>query len=236
MTNNERVGLIYKITSPSGKSYIGKTVQSFSKRMYQHTDKNSSCVALARAINKYGWDQMKREIVEENIPEDQLNDREKYWIKTYNTMTPHGYNLMEGGGEGGTHSDISRGRMQETRRKNAIVKNGYRGHVDCNHGIFYPRVWTNTSQEYISRGCKTHEEAVEILRRYTADPGGFEIPEHIRRRGSGSVYFVKRWGNWRAKGPRGKHIGIFDTEEEARSALDKYLISNPYPPCSTSSP
>ena len=203
--------------------------------MYQHTDKNSNCTALKNAINKYGWDEMKHEIVEENIPEHQLNDREKYWIKTYNTIAPHGYNLTDGG-DGGSLSDITKDRMEESQRKSTIAKNGYRGYVDCNHGIFYPRVWTNTSQEYISRGCKTHEEAVEILRRYTADPGGFEIPEHIRRRGSGSVYFVKRWGNWRAKGPRGKHIGIFDTEDEGRQALDEWLILNPYQLCSTSSP
>ena len=276
--------------------YVGKTVQSFSARMRQHTNKNSSCVALARAINKYGWDQMKREIVEENIPEDQLNDREKYWIKTYNTMTPHGYNLMEGGGKGGTHSDISKLRAKESKQKLAIAKNGYRGWCHRQHGLFVPMVKIDGENVYLSHGCKTHEEAVEILQRYTADPEGFEMPERMRPRGSGSVHFNKRHGKWRVKGSQNKHIGYFDTEdeaiqvlerynadpegfemperrrprgsgcvyfdkrnnkwraegpkrngkkktlgchdtqEEARSVLDKYLTSNPYQPYSTSSP
>jgi len=233
MSNNERVGLIYKITSPSGKSYIGKTVKSFSVRMRGHKTKYSGCTALKNAINKYGWDQMKHEPIEENIPEDQLNDRERYWIKTCNTITPHGYNLMEGG-EGGSFSDIAILRMEESHQKKAIAKNGYRGHVrqDGPRSLFYPKVWINKSEVTISPGCKTHEEAVEILRRYTADPEGFEMPERRRRRGSGCVYFHKQTNKWGVKAPKdmnggeSKHIGLFDTEEEARSALDKYLTSN----------
>lgn len=210
-----RLGLIYKFTSPSNKSYVGKTVQSFSKRMSGHKTKSSGCTALKHAINKYGWAEMKREIVEENIPENQLNDREKYWIKTYDTMAPHGYNLTDGG-DGGSLSDITKLRI----RKNAIAKNGYRGYVYCNDGLFYPRVRTNKSQVYISPGCKTHEEAVEILRLYTADPENFEMPERKRPKGSGCIYFFK--GKWKVK-LRGKHIGLFSTEEEARKALDELL-------------
>jgi group I intron endonuclease len=294
MSNDERVGLIYKITSPSGKSYIGQTVQSFSRRMCQHANKNSRCTALRRAIDKYGWDELTREPIEENIPEDQLNDRERYWIKTCNTITPHGYNLM-GGGDCGSHSDISKLRAKESKQKHAIAKNGYRGWCTRVHGLFSPMVKIDGENVYISHGCKTHEEAVEILQRYTADPEGFEMPERMRPRGSGSVHFNKRQGKWHAKGSRDKHIGYFDTEdeaiqvlerynadpegfemperrrprgsgcvyfnkrnnkwcadaprngkkktlgchdtqEEARSALDKYLISNPYQQCSTSSP
>ena len=181
---------------------------------------------------------MKHEIVEENIPEDQLDQREKYWIKTYDTIAPHGYNLTEGG-DGGSLSDITKDRMEESHRKSTIAKNGYRGYVYFRHGLFFPRVRINKSKVEISPGCKTHEEAVEILRRYTNDPEGFEMPERQRSKGSGSVSFDKPSNKWRAaltKQLRRKHIGLFDTEEEARSALDKYLISNPYLPYSTSSP
>lgn len=237
MTNNERVGLIYKITSPSGKSYIGKTVQSLSNRMKVHKTKSGTgCTALKNAINKYGWDELTREIIEDNIPEDQLNDREKYWIKACNTIAPHGYNLTEGG-DGGSLSDISKLRITEAKQKSAIAKNGHRGGVNVCKGLFYPKVTINKSLVAISHGCKTHEEAVEILQRYTADPERFEMPERIiRPKGSGSVHFVKRLGKWRAKGPRDKHIGVFSTEEEGRQALNEWFTSNSYQPCNTSSP
>ena len=216
-----RIGLIYKFTSPSNKMYIGKTVQSFSQRMRQHKKKNSGCTALKHVINKYGWNQMKREIVEENIPEDQLNDREKYWIKTYDTMAPHGYNLTDGG-DGGSLSDITRDRIEESQRKNAIAKNGYLGYVNFLNGLFVPTVRINKSKVNISHGCKTHEEAVEILRRYTADPENFEMPERQRAKGSGCVYFHKQSNKWRVQ-LRRKYIGRFGTEEEATQALKMKL-------------
>ena len=216
-----RLGLIYKFTSPSNKSYIGKTVQSFSKRMCQHKTKSSRCTALKNAINKYGWAEMKREIVEENIPEDQLDQREKYWIKMYNTIAPHGYNLTEGG-EGGSHSDIAKLRMEESHRKSTIAKNGYMGFVHYRKGLFYPKVGINKSKVNISLGCKTHEEALEILRRYTADPENFEMPERQRAKGSGCVSFHKPSNKWRVR-LRRKHIGLFGTEEEAIKTLDELL-------------
>ena len=216
-----RIGLIYKFTSPSNKSYVGKTVQSFSERMRGHKKKSSGCTALKNAINKYGWNQMKREIVEENIPEDQLDQREKYWIKMYNTIAPHGYNLTDGG-DGGSLSDITRDRIGESTQKNTIAKNGYRGYVHYQKGLFVPRVMINKSQVTISPSCKTHEEAVEILRRYTADPENFEMPERQRAKGSGCVCFHKQRNKWMAV-LRGKYIGLFSTEEEARQALDELL-------------
>tara|TARA_Y100000385_G_scaffold234949_1_gene248536 strand:+ start:34 stop:696 length:663 start_codon:yes stop_codon:yes gene_type:complete len=216
-----RLGLIYKFTSPSNKSYIGKTVQSFSERMRQHKNKSSGCTALKNAINKYGWAEMKREIVEENIPEDQLDQREKYWIKTYDTIAPRGYNLTDGG-DGGLLSDITRDRIGESSRKSTIAKNGHRGYVHYRKGLFYPTVVINKSQLTISPSCKTHEEAVEILRRYTADPENFEMPERKRPSGSGCVCFHKQRNKWMVV-LRRKYIGVFSTEEEARQALDELL-------------
>jgi hypothetical protein len=123
--------------------------------------------------------------------------------------------------------------MAEGNRKYAIAKNGYRGGVRLYKGLFYPQVTIDKITVYMSRGCKTHEEAVEILRRYTADPEGFEMPERIiRPKGSGSVHFNKRQGKWRAKGPRDKHIGVFSTEEEGRQALNEWFIANSYQLCS----
>jgi len=51
---------------------------------------------INRAYKKYGENYFKREIIEYcNI--DELNDKEKLYIKQYNTKFPHGYNLTDGG-------------------------------------------------------------------------------------------------------------------------------------------
>ena len=50
---------------------------------------------LYEAMQKIGVDKFYYEIIEKQI--SNYNDREKYWIKQYNSLYPNGYNLTEGG-------------------------------------------------------------------------------------------------------------------------------------------
>ena len=102
-------GLIYRITSPSGKSYIGQTTQDFDERMKQHQNLKG-CNAIHNAIKKYGFHNMEVSILARNMTEYQLNKEEINLIKIYNTLSPHGYNLTTGG-EGGSPSDETRAKM-----------------------------------------------------------------------------------------------------------------------------
>ena len=61
------MGLIYKITAPNGKSYIGQTIRSFERRVAEHKNPNSRCPIISRAISKYGPDNMSYEIIENDI-------------------------------------------------------------------------------------------------------------------------------------------------------------------------
>ena len=51
---------------------------------------------LSRGIRKYGEEEYQLIILEENIPQERLNDREKYWIQYYDTYF-NGYNQTIGG-------------------------------------------------------------------------------------------------------------------------------------------
>lgn len=99
-------GFIYKITNTiNGKSYIGQTIQNVKDRFYQHcATKCSKAIldmAIHRAIMKYGKSNFTIEVIEE-IDSANLNDREKYWIKYYNSYN-NGYNSTKGG-QGGCKS------------------------------------------------------------------------------------------------------------------------------------
>ena len=106
------MGLIYMRTSPSGKSYIGQTVQSEQVRWKQHCQDafhESSPLyktALSKAIRKYGKDNFSVIILKDNIPKEELNQHEEYYIKLYNTYEK-GYNSSFGGEGGGQKYDYS---------------------------------------------------------------------------------------------------------------------------------
>ena len=96
-------GFIYKITNTiNGKSYIGQTIQNVKERFYQHCatkcSKVVSNMAIHRAIKKYGKSNFTVEVIEE-IDSTNLNDRERYWIRYYDSYN-NGYNSTEGGQDG----------------------------------------------------------------------------------------------------------------------------------------
>ena len=58
------MGFVYMLTSPSKKRYIGITSQKYVEdRWKDHKKKHSNCTLLKRAINKYGFDNFKKEVL-----------------------------------------------------------------------------------------------------------------------------------------------------------------------------
>lgn len=94
------MGFIYKITNKiNDKVYIGQTSKTIKKRWQQHKCNSSKNyfgqVVLYQAINKYGIENFVIEPIEE-IDNSQLDEREKYWIKYYDSYN-NGYNATLGG-------------------------------------------------------------------------------------------------------------------------------------------
>ena len=109
------IGIVYTLTSPSGKQYVGITTKRrFQGRMRTHQKPSSHCVALRNAIQKYGWDNFKVETRE--VPVEMLNEEEQKQIKRLNTMAPNGYNLTSGG-ERFKASDETKKRMSAASKK-----------------------------------------------------------------------------------------------------------------------
>jgi group I intron endonuclease len=118
------MGVIYKLTSPSGKSYIGQTIY-FERRMKQHFQtKCSGCPYIKNAIKKYG-SLIQQEILLE-VDNNFLDFYEQKFIIAYNTLYPHGYNLKTGGGRQSectqiTKDKISRGVSSARKKEGAWV-------------------------------------------------------------------------------------------------------------------
>ncbi len=92
---------IYKITNTiNNKIYIGQTVKSILHRQKRHIyafSSKSKRTALNSAIVKYGKNNFIVEEVDTAQNIDELNIKEKYYIKFYKSLSPNGYNLTTGG-------------------------------------------------------------------------------------------------------------------------------------------
>lgn len=92
---------IYKVTNRiNGMIYIGKT-NDFNKRKKEHTvyDINNNNI-FHKALRKYGLDNFKWEIIDYAETLEDINEKEKYYIKEYNSFKPNGYNMTKGGDGG----------------------------------------------------------------------------------------------------------------------------------------
>lgn len=97
------MGVIYKITNLiNNKIYIGQTRMSEPQRWQSHVwhaynNPEDDCIYLCNAIKKYGKENFKREILEQ-VNDENLNQREIYYINYYNSTNKNiGYNICVGG-------------------------------------------------------------------------------------------------------------------------------------------
>ena len=92
----------YKKKSSNKIVYVGQT-NNLSYRHKQHIkydpynpNNREYNYPLSRGIRKYGEDEYELVILEDNLLQNQLNEREIYWIKFYDTYF-NGYNQSTGG-------------------------------------------------------------------------------------------------------------------------------------------
>ena len=106
------MALIYKITNNiNHKIYIGKTTRTAKIRWQEHLQEaktNKSLSPLHLAIKEFGINNFTIEIVEDNISEELINEKEKYYIQKYNSCNQDiGYNILPGGDGGRVYSKLT---------------------------------------------------------------------------------------------------------------------------------
>ncbi len=121
-------GYIYKTTNLiNGKIYIGQHKHSTWDEKYK-----GSGTLLFRAFEKYGFDNFKCELLESVNSQEELNEKEKFYIDKYNSKNiTIGYNLADGG-VGGSHKAWNKGLKatnsesvkKYTEKRNELFKSG----------------------------------------------------------------------------------------------------------------
>jgi group I intron endonuclease len=111
---------IYKITSPSGKIYVGQSVNIKKRFWNYHSDSftNSSQRILCNSFLKYGVNNHIFEIIEECFIEE-LNSKERYWQEYYEVVGPKGLNCLYV-----STSEVKCIMSEETRLKKSLSMKG----------------------------------------------------------------------------------------------------------------
>ena len=90
---------VYLITNlVNDKKYVGIT-NDYKKRWANHKCNNDPTMVIAKAIKKYGKDNFKFELIEEDVSLEEIDEKEQYYIDFYQShvSTGKGYNVSKGG-------------------------------------------------------------------------------------------------------------------------------------------
>ena len=88
---------VYKHTTPSEKVYIGITSKE-PKRRWNSGHGYRQCKGFWNAIQKYGWNNIRHEILYTDLTKEEAERLEKESIEKYNSTNPkYGYNILSGG-------------------------------------------------------------------------------------------------------------------------------------------
>lgn len=164
---------VYKITNDkNNKVYIGQTIRPIAQRFERHINdalNNVLDTHFARAIRKYGRDSFSIEVIDTAINQDELNQKEQYWIRYYDSVQS-GYNetdaIYKSGGN--TYQSKSEEDMQLIKQKISASKLGGKNinakqikckNIKTNEELFFDSLsecrdyFGETNHQFVSRRC-----------------------------------------------------------------------------------
>lgn len=97
--------IVYKLTAPSGKSYVGITTTTVEERFKQHQNQPSG-KKLEYAFNKYPPETWTTTILDKASTQKELHEKEIMWISKLGTIA-NGYNTHIGGWSGAAGTTLS---------------------------------------------------------------------------------------------------------------------------------
>ena len=109
---------VYKLTDPEGKIYIGCTGQAVEKR-WNNGHGYPKKLPIRRAIDTYGWESFKKEILCEKLTKAGAEKLERWFIAFYDSSDPSkGYNRFLGGlGKGARMSEVTKKVASESKNR-----------------------------------------------------------------------------------------------------------------------
>lgn len=150
---------VYLVTNLiNGKHYVGITSRGAQERFKGHLWEaySGSKTIFHNALRKYGIENFKLEVIESNIPQELAEERERYYIKAYDSYYPSkkGYNMTEGGNGtvGYVFTDEAKAKMSKAHKGHKFSKERNEHLREVMTGREYKQEWKDAlSQSRLGR-------------------------------------------------------------------------------------
>lgn len=218
MANNYSV---YKHTTPSGKVYIGLTSKNPKERWdgghgYKHNPHFWS------AIQKYGWNNIKHEIIQDGLTSEEASELEYRLINEYDsTNQSKGYNLREGGSIGYhfNHNELAKRKISESSKRrwsNPEEKAKFSELMSGENNPFYGK---HHSEETIEKMKANRTPMSEEQRKEISERLGSYWKGKTRDRQSVEKSAKAKWKPVAQYTKDGEFIKVWDSAKEASEIL-----------------
>lgn len=149
-------GCIYLLTSPSGKHYVGQTIEDFESYFRNHyvNRKGDKRAHLNKAILKYGIENFTKNVLVFCYSKDDLDKAEIGFIEMYDSIK-NGYNIREGGSRG-KFSSSSYIFSEEYRGKRREMQLGKLNSIETRSKI------SHSKEKYIYTVLTPSNEKIEV--------------------------------------------------------------------------
>lgn len=160
-------GVIYCYTNrATGRKYIGQTIHPEQRKLnhYHKAINEESHYYFHRSIRKHGWETFEYEVLEEDVKKEDLNDRETYYIKKYDTLWPNGYNQCLAN----SLDEVAIEKMRETKRKRyaamteeerkAITKKMCENNIGSKRSEETRRKMSESMKKYLAKNPRVYTE------------------------------------------------------------------------------
>lgn len=217
-----RAPVIYKITNMiNQKIYIGQTVD-FDRRVNEYKSRNpnilmSSNYAIMQAINHYGVDNFKFEILHTCRSRNELNEKEYYYINLYKSYDPRfGYNSKHNTTDGEKCNNVTREKMSNShiglkeksstklKKSKPIIAINNVEMIVCDSAKLFAD-YVHTSRAVVSHACRDRT----MIRGYYIFSADIEIRSSAIKRSKNEKY---------------KSLGNMLNNEDVETIKNQYII------------
>lgn len=220
---------VYKHTFPNGKFYIGITSKKNVKERWGENGKYYKSQFVYRAIQKYGWENIRHDILFENLTKEQAEQKEIELIAFYkSTNEKFGYNIENGGNTQGKMSEITRNKISKALKNyNKLYGKNKKTFLQTEEA---KKKRKKSLIEYYKNHTvskETREKISKSVKGKTAHIWTEEEKEKQRQRLKGRI-FTEEWKNKISEAKKGSGNAMFGKKhsEEHKRKIAESVMKN----------